>query len=673
MDLEAPAMRNKHGDDPKRIGLWKLGRTIGAGSSGRVRIARHSRTGQYAAIKIVSKMALQSQVSLDRLADEVEHRQLAIEREIVVMKLIDHPNIMRLYDVWETSAELFLVLEYIQGGELFEYLCEKGRLPVPEALGYFQQIISAVDYCHRFNIAHRDLKPENILLDQDHNIKIADFGMAAWQVNGQDGMLYTSCGSPHYAAPEIISGEPYNGSAADIWSCGIILYALMSGKLPFDDEDCSALLMKVMDGRYVMPQGIHPLAQDLIRKMLATDVRIRITMDEIKQHPFYLLHKPKLYGHVTPNLDDIARPIHTASSIDPDIFANLRTLWHGTPDRDIIRSLLNEERNWQKGIYHLLVDYRNKSRPGDKDLVTKSKNKKARTKVDRLQSCAGRRKMVAELKTSDTPEIVQRLEACGATLARVKVTRNVDGEGKTCLVRPSTAGSDCHVRRSRTQREQQIECTGKAGHDKENAIGGRHSDILVPEKPYPVTKRIQIVEPKERHLNKPSWSSGSKATRTPSLSEGETTTSTAPEPLSPKRSWLTNVLMFRTRSRSLLSTQDAHTTRNECRRLLMEMGAQVVLQDPEGLGILKCRLDEKHHGVTRTTKLKVEMRCPEQTAAGYQVSLMVTREKGSVDAFEDIFARLRDKWTLDSQCCKVAARYMIPAASFGGDIGELLC
>src|ERR1700730_384389 len=125
------------------------------------------KTHQKAAVKIVSKTSLSG--SVESLANGVagERVLLAIEREIVIMKLIEHPNIMRLYDVWETSTELYLILEYVQGGELFDYLCQKGKLPIPEALNYFQQIISAIDYCHRFNIAHRDLKPENILLDKE--------------------------------------------------------------------------------------------------------------------------------------------------------------------------------------------------------------------------------------------------------------------------------------------------------------------------------------------------------------------------------------------------------------------------------------------------------------------------------------------------------------------------
>ncbi len=576
--------------------------------------------------------------------------------------------------------EFFLVLEYVQGGELFEYLCEKGRLPTTEALGYFQQIISAVDYCHRFNIAHRDLKPENILLDKDHNIKIADFGMAAWQANKQDGMLYTSCGSPHYAAPEIINGEPYNGSAADIWSCGIILYALLSGKLPFDDEDCSALLGKVMVGKYAMPQGIDPLAQDLIRKMLLTDARKRSTMSEIKRHPFYLLQKPKTYGHVMPSLDDIARPIHSASSIDPDILANLRTLWHDTLDQEIVRSLLSEERNWQKGIYHLLVDYRNKSlrdRLADKDLITQTRSKSTRTNGSGQKSTNRRQPTASQPRADATTAIVAQIGVAMRNDDRNRVQPVRPSESAGDLHEPRSARKECTMRPLSIRNKDQIRRPGKAESDKENVVGERSSDVVAAGKPQGHgTKRVQIVDPGDVHSNRLkvlAWNSQNEPARIASPSspsEGRKATSSSP--VSPKRSWLTNVFKFRTTSHWLLSKQDVHTTRNECRRLMMEMGAHVILQDPEGLGILKCRVDEKSHGVTRTTKLRVEMHYPDREAAGYQVSLVVIREKGSHEVFKDMFERLRERWTLDREGHEGTEGYVIPAGSFGGEIGELV-
>ncbi|KAG9309519.1 Pkinase-domain-containing protein [Chiua virens] len=359
MSNDYPRLPRKHRgeDDPKMIGLWKVGRTIGKGSSGRVRIARHTKTGQYAAVKIVSKQHLNS-TNIARPADTPEHMLLSIEREIVIMKLIEHPNVMRLYDVWETSSELYLILEYVEGGELFDYLCTRGRLASPEALACFQQLIAAVDYCHRFGVAHRDLKPENVLMDHDGNIKVADFGMAAWQTGAREGLLQTACGSPHYAAPEVIMGHAYDGRASDIWSCGVILFALLAGRLPFDDEDLGALLDKVKSGRYEMPSGIGPDARDLIERMLERDVAQRITMAEIVVHPFFVSSAPKAVSRDMPDLDALAKPIRGTEEIDQDIFANLRTLWHGTPEEELLEALRSEAPNWQKGVYHLLIRYR---------------------------------------------------------------------------------------------------------------------------------------------------------------------------------------------------------------------------------------------------------------------------------------------------------------------------
>ncbi|KAH9935953.1 Pkinase-domain-containing protein [Epithele typhae] len=352
-----PFPRLKADGDPKMIGLWKVGRTIGKGSSGRVRLARHSKTGQYAAVKIVSKTALlSSRMTLGSLADEADRILHSIEREIVLMKLINHPHILRLYDVWETSSELYLILEYVEGGELFDHLCARGRLPAPEALAYFQQIIAAVDYCHRFHIAHRDLKPENLLLDGQRNIKVADFGMAVWQ--GPSDMLSTACGSPHYAAPEVVVGDAYDGTASDIWSCGVILFALLAGRLPFDDDDLGVLLEKVRLGRFHTPTDVDPRARDLIRRMLERDVKKRITIPEIVRHPFFVSHKPKLTQCDVPRLDAIARPLASATEVDPDIFANLRTLWPGAEDEELLRNLLDSKPSWEKGVYHLLLQYR---------------------------------------------------------------------------------------------------------------------------------------------------------------------------------------------------------------------------------------------------------------------------------------------------------------------------
>ncbi|KAG8899364.1 hypothetical protein FRB99_006764, partial [Tulasnella sp. 403] len=360
MPEEATKVRSKKSAKTKMVGPWHIGRTLGHGASGHVRIARHAKSGQYAAVKIVSKRALvNSRMSLSNLDQEEDKILLAIEREIVIMKLIDHPNVLSLYDVWETKNELYLVMEYVQGGELFEYLVDRGRLPLSEAVHYFQQIINAVDYCHRFNIAHRDLKPENILLDHEKNVKVADFGMAAWE--GGDAMLQTSCGSPHYAAPEVVAGEEYHGSVSDVWSCGVILFALLVGRLPFDDDNIRILLQKVREGRYAIPDYVDSNGKDLIRRMLERDVKKRITTSEILKHPFYLsrpLRSMEATPVPPPTMEEVTKPVKSVDDIDPDIFRNLRTLWHGATDEEIVRGLTNDEKTWEKAVYQLLMKYR---------------------------------------------------------------------------------------------------------------------------------------------------------------------------------------------------------------------------------------------------------------------------------------------------------------------------
>ncbi|PRQ72453.1 Protein kinase-like domain-containing protein, partial [Rhodotorula toruloides] len=349
-----------HREEPSMVGQWRMGKTVGEGSSGRVKLAKHKLTGQYAAVKIVPKPRRKGDQDKVEKADKM---LLGIEREIVIMKLIEHPNVLRLLDVYETTHELYLIMEYVEGGELFDYLVRKKRLHADEARHYFQQIISGVDYCHRFNICHRDLKPENLLLDKEKNIKIADFGMAALEREGR--LLETSCGSPHYASPEIVAGENYHGSSSDIWSCGIILYALLTGVLPFGHADIRTLLSLVKRGEYYMPPELPRDAQDLLRRMLVVDPEKRIRMDEIRAHPWVTRKPPRLiYGvppPAPPDVNQIARPVGSVDEIDPEILGNLRTLWQGASEREIVQELLSPEKTWEKVFYCLLYRYRTRS------------------------------------------------------------------------------------------------------------------------------------------------------------------------------------------------------------------------------------------------------------------------------------------------------------------------
>lgn len=341
------------------VGPWKLGRTLGRGSTGRVRLAKHSETGQLAAVKIVPKSKFQKNEQGKETGGASPY---GIEREIIIMKLISHENIMALYDVWENKGELYLVLEYVEGGELFDYLIKKGRLQEKEAIHYFKQIVHGVSYCHQFNICHRDLKPENLLLDKNLNIKIADFGMAALEINSK--LLETSCGSPHYASPEIVTGKNYHGSPSDVWSCGIILFALLTGHLPFDDENIRKLLIKVQNGKFIMPNYLSHEAKDLIWKMLKVNPLERIKIQDILKHPLLTKYdESSSSSNQTPeSLNDFYSKTDqmklSKEEIDTDILKSLSILFHGATQATLIPKLLDVKPNPEKIFYYLLNNYK---------------------------------------------------------------------------------------------------------------------------------------------------------------------------------------------------------------------------------------------------------------------------------------------------------------------------
>ncbi|KAJ4473871.1 kinase-like domain-containing protein [Lentinula aciculospora] len=422
---DLPRVSRKN-NDPKQLGYWKLGRILGQGASGRVRIARHAKTGQMAAIKIIPKNILTSRIEELNLAGaEAERQEQSLRREVVLMKLIEHPNIMKLYDVWDLPDELFLVLEYVQGGELLEYLSkaiESGQqtIPLSQALSYFQQIILAVSYCHRFNVSHRDLKLENILVDSENNIKIADFGLASFQ---PDSIVRTACGSLHYCAPEVVTGYGnYHGPMADVWSCGIILFALLTCSLPFNPEDDDDLKEEILHAAVPFPADIDSDAQDLISRMLTKDVQERITMSEIQRHSFFLSEKPKItYGGI-PSLETIAVPLKSVDDIDLELLRSLHTLWREASDGELKDSLVNADRNWQKGAYYLLYEYRRKRLEEYDEQVAEierkrtQKESRARTEAKRTVKSAMRG---ADLQTSplippcDGPLTPRRAAPCG--------------------------------------------------------------------------------------------------------------------------------------------------------------------------------------------------------------------------------------------------------------------
>ncbi|RSM03185.1 hypothetical protein CEP52_007558 [Fusarium oligoseptatum] len=350
------------------IGPWQLGKTLGKGSSARVRLCRHTVTNQLAAVKIVNRrMAYLVQDSSlaalskwdSNLPDQIDGEMrvpMAIEREVAILKLIEHPNIMKLYDIWENRSEVYLILEYIDQGDLFTFINMKGRLSEEVSVYFFRQMISAIS--------------------ADLQIKIADFGMAALHQTDTH-QLATACGSPHYAAPELLKNRQYRGDRADIWSMGVILYAMLSATLPFDDPDLRVMMNRTKKGLYEMPGFLSPEAEDLIRCMLQVNPDRRITLKDIWRHPlvqkYAYLDK---FGDLNEQLPDTRKGFQynpvPAKDVDSQLLRQLRSMWHMFSESDLKLKLTCDEPNDQKAFYWLLHNYREKQLEDFKPELTHS-------------------------------------------------------------------------------------------------------------------------------------------------------------------------------------------------------------------------------------------------------------------------------------------------------------
>ncbi|KAJ8627242.1 hypothetical protein MRB53_020549 [Persea americana] len=280
-----------------KVGKYELGRTLGEGTFAKVKFARNSETGENVAIKIIDKEKL------------LKHKMIEqIKREISTMKLIKHPNVIQMHEVMASKTKIYIVMEFVTGGELYEKIATQGRLKEDEARKYFQQLINAVDYCHSRGVFHRDLKPENLLLDTSGVLKVSDFGLSALpeQVRG-NGMLYTTCGTPNYVAPEVINNKGYDGAKADLWSCGVILYVLMAGYLPFEESNLMSLYKKIIEADFTCPLWFSTSAKKLIKRILDPNPLTRISVPEIIENAWFKkgYQPPTFDTSEATNLDDV--------------------------------------------------------------------------------------------------------------------------------------------------------------------------------------------------------------------------------------------------------------------------------------------------------------------------------------------------------------------------------
>ncbi|XP_063063412.1 serine/threonine-protein kinase SIK2 isoform X2 [Engraulis encrasicolus] len=328
---------------PVRVGFYDIERTLGKGNFAVVKLARHRITKTEVAIKIIDKTQLDA-TNLEK-----------IYREVQIMKMLDHPHIIKLYQVMETKNMLYLVTEYAKNGEIFDYLANQGRLSETEARRKFWQILTAVEYCHKRHIVHRDLKAENLLLDSHMNIKIADFGFGNFFRPGEP--LATWCGSPPYAAPEVFEGQQYEGPQLDIWSMGVVLYVLVCGALPFDGPSLPVLRQRVLEGRFRIPYFMTEDCEHLIRRMLVLDPSKRLTVAQIKEHRWMALdvpvQRPMLYQQGV-----LERGVEGVDGGLAEYSEQVLRLMHslGIDQHKTLESLQNKSYNHFAAIYFLLVE-----------------------------------------------------------------------------------------------------------------------------------------------------------------------------------------------------------------------------------------------------------------------------------------------------------------------------
>ena len=288
-------MYSSHSNNDYRnnyIGDYIIKETIGNGTFSKVKLGINKYTNEKVAIKLLEKKKITEKKDLER-----------IFREMSIVKTLNHPNIIKTYEIFENEKYYYIIMDYCKGGELFDYIVKKGRLNEEETSFFFYQIINGLEYIHSKNIVHRDLKPENLLLTDKNKLKIIDFGLSNYfnlNKENKTKLLKTPCGSPCYAAPEMVSGNKYNGFKTDIWAIGIVLYAMIVGYLPFEDSDNDILFQKILDCDIEFPEFLNELSIDIIKKILNSNCDERYSISDIKRHQFYLNGK-KIYESIFGN------------------------------------------------------------------------------------------------------------------------------------------------------------------------------------------------------------------------------------------------------------------------------------------------------------------------------------------------------------------------------------
>lgn len=347
---------------PKKIGKYNFQGTIGEGAFSVVKLVQHSESREYFACKVVPKSRIQT-----------THLHARFEAEIRINQQLHHPGIVEMYDLLSDDLNYYIIMEFCPNGELFQYIIDKQHLSESEAQPIFRQILETLEYIHSMGISHRDMKPENLLIDKVGHIKISDFGLSRFL--DTNGLVDTPCGSPCYASPECISGKSYDGITTDVWSSGVILYAMLTGQLPWTKRNQTQLFQQIKRGEFSIPSFLSPECTDFIQKLMTVDCKKRITIPQAYEHPWLRKTQP-----ILPNMP---YPSSRVSLRMVDVFFGYLVSMIDLPRSALERNTSTRSLNFKKALRLLKFDQKSNSENNEINVnVETTKIRKRKRKIE---------------------------------------------------------------------------------------------------------------------------------------------------------------------------------------------------------------------------------------------------------------------------------------------------
>lgn len=383
---------------PKKIGKYNFAGTIGEGAFSVVKLVQHTDTREYFACKVVPKSRIQT-----------THLHARFEAEIRINQQLHHPGIVEMYDLLSDELNYYIVMEFCPNGELFQYIIDKQHLSESEAQPIFRQILETLEYIHSMGISHRDMKPENLLIDKVGHIKISDFGLSRFL--DSNGLVDTPCGSPCYASPECISGKSYDGITTDVWSSGVILYAMLTGQLPWTKRNQTQLFQQIKKGEFTIPSFLSPECTDFLQKLMTVDCKKRITIPQAYEHPWL--------RETLPILPNMPYPSSRVSLRMVDVFFGYLVSMIDLPRTVLDRNASSKSLNFKKALRLLKFEQKNNQDPNEKEINIANETTKIRKRKRKIDPSHHQKRSVdADIEQSQNNNSQSQNQAQGQNIQK---------------------------------------------------------------------------------------------------------------------------------------------------------------------------------------------------------------------------------------------------------------